>query len=463
MSSTLAELEAACVAGWDREQLAVYADALQAANDPRGELIAIDLHAEANRATTALDERRKQLLVEWLGEDVAAAVRCVWGFLELRPSYDTPEDPDLLAKLLGGPGGAYLRGLELWGSASFIESTLLLVALNPRLRLAGLAIHQTPGRRSHALAGKLAADLIRATPALETLVLRGSKVFGAFSHPKLRRVRVAGWDALGSLAGIGGPLPALEELDFATSSEFVLNAYGIAELDRLLRGVPALRRLDLSRNEPSDQPWARTVDLFKFLRELALKRKLTHLRVPSLRTPGDVVNLQASIDRMPDLVELEVTRVFEAPPGTPQPRLELFHPAKIILPRDSPWGPRTHSRGRDAIEIEIPGHPYPLVAELLDAVKLMESSYVVRSGRERDTLPTSSRTAWHHIWNALDRLGWDTGNRRASITIDAGLFVDALALPDDLLERRWARVRDALRARRSERGEILTIRRSWTY
>ena len=53
---------------WTRElRLAVYGDALQAEGDPRGDLIALDLHVEANGPSIELSERRDDLLDRWLG------------------------------------------------------------------------------------------------------------------------------------------------------------------------------------------------------------------------------------------------------------------------------------------------------------------------------------------------------------------------------------------------------------
>src|SRR5436190_21372831 len=61
------ELEAALLARWDRATLLVYADALQAAGDPRGELIALDVERAAKGYTDELATRRRKCLYEWLG------------------------------------------------------------------------------------------------------------------------------------------------------------------------------------------------------------------------------------------------------------------------------------------------------------------------------------------------------------------------------------------------------------
>ena len=196
----LAELEAA--AGEDPAQLAVYADALQSQGDPRGELIAIDLHAAANGGSRELDDRRAAVMTSWLGSLAGdPGLRFTSGFLELVCEPGTNEL--LLARLLGGPGGPYLRTLELFGDRRRLAQAASLLALAPRPRLRVLAITASGHQDNAIITAKLGAAIIRATPALDTLVARGWAVFGAFPHPRLRRVRVAGWNALGSLAGAG--------------------------------------------------------------------------------------------------------------------------------------------------------------------------------------------------------------------------------------------------------------------
>jgi hypothetical protein len=142
-------------------------------------------------------------------------------------------------------------------------------------------------------------------------------VLGEFVHPNVRKLRVSGHDAIGSLSG-AGPATAVSELDFAfhcdSSDEDTLRGMDPDALAALLPSerFPMLRRLDLSHNEPGfcDPPsnLGGTVPVFRFVRKLAVARQLTQLRLPSVRTLEQQRDVQAALDRMPQLVELEIAR-----------------------------------------------------------------------------------------------------------------------------------------------------------
>ncbi|MBA3539503.1 MAG: hypothetical protein H0T79_07720, partial [Deltaproteobacteria bacterium] len=83
MTANREELEAVLRAAFDaagaadRDDLAVYADQLQADGDIRGELIALDLAAPEHRfapTATAWRERRQALIVAWVGGALAHEV-----------------------------------------------------------------------------------------------------------------------------------------------------------------------------------------------------------------------------------------------------------------------------------------------------------------------------------------------------------------------------------------------------
>ncbi|MCW5802925.1 MAG: hypothetical protein KIT31_11110, partial [Deltaproteobacteria bacterium] len=344
------------------------------------------------------------------------------------------------------------RALVVHGNAELIGTNLALLAAETRPRLVRLAVHAGPMQVSPIQ--QLAGALRRALPELDTLVVRGDRVFPAFAHPRLRRLRVGGFAAFASLAGTGAAMPALEELDFSVHRNLASGLYPlptVAQLGRMLRGVPALRRLDLSRNEPVPAYGYGAPPVFEateFLRELAIKRQLTHLRMPALLEHRHVAQLQASLDRMPALAELEVVRVALGGPqldGEPP----LRHPsARIVVPGPSEWGPRTHQRGRDAICVEVRGHPYGIVVELAAGVRLMEERF--------QQMPAPARAAWERLWHFLDTVPLGEG-AIARAAFPATTLAEALALPelDDaaFVERvapglaAWRTLRDVLAVR----------------
>ena len=448
----LAELEAAAATG-DPVQLAVYADALQSHGDPRGELIAIDLHAAAHGTTRELDERRATVLTGWLGSlATEPGLRFADGCIDLMYEPGAPEL--LVARVLGSPAGPYLRSLELYGGSPRIDSALSLLGLGPRPRLRTLAVTRTGFPDGHTIPAKATAALIRATPSLDTIIVRGFAVFGAFPHPGLRRARVAGWDALGSLAGDGPPLTELVELDFAFHRDFYANVpIRPRDLARLLRGIPALLRLDLSRNRRLVQPFVYNagarIDVFGFARDLAIKRQLTHLAMPGPADAMEAQALQRMIDRMPALERLELAS--PPPAGTP----ELIRPgATIVIPPPDvpgrPWPPVEH-RHRDAVVVELGAHPHQLAVEPSRLVPMLEAAW--------DTLSLPAREAWSVVWQVLGALHWDGPDQRpARAAIMVRQLMEALAI-DGLVDPAWCRLRDHLHAHHHELPMTVNLRR----
>src|SRR5262245_28374077 len=81
--------------------LSVYADELQQCDDLRGELIALDL---GKGDSSIREERKRDLLVKWLGSDLASSrrSRSQYGLVGISASDD---DVDLLAELVRSDAG----------------------------------------------------------------------------------------------------------------------------------------------------------------------------------------------------------------------------------------------------------------------------------------------------------------------------------------------------------------------
>jgi hypothetical protein len=126
----IAKLEAALQDTFDREHLAVYADALQARGDPRGELIAIDLHIDAHGSTAELAARRGELIAAWLGNFAASrVVRVRYGFVHV-----ANVSPAEIGPVLASPAGAHLRCIEVYGLGARLLEVLAALAAKPRRR-----------------------------------------------------------------------------------------------------------------------------------------------------------------------------------------------------------------------------------------------------------------------------------------------------------------------------------------
>lgn len=174
------ELEAALHRGWSFDELEVYADHLLSNNDPRGDVIALDLCPRPEQR--AWVQRRRAALAAWLGN--ALAVRA--GHLVQHGFLHELRDGMYPAELLDSPAGAYLRGYTAWGRAR-ARASLAQLAQRPRPWLSRLTIAYWGDAP---LGDALARALIAATPRLEEVCIVGRVPFEAFPHPALRRARL---------------------------------------------------------------------------------------------------------------------------------------------------------------------------------------------------------------------------------------------------------------------------------
>lgn len=206
------EIEAALAASFDREHLAVYADVLQSEGDPRGELIAIDLHGEPGPDVA---RRRRELVEGLLGPQLSLDdppfARFELGFLELVLERKNLDHQKLL---LAGELGEYLRRVQIQGVASYIEAavTMLVARSRPWLQViqvrhdgfrdalhgAGGTTHDVHGVRTPIIGEGLSAALVAATPRLDVLVVTREPnrlapqrpMFSRFEHPNVSKLQL---------------------------------------------------------------------------------------------------------------------------------------------------------------------------------------------------------------------------------------------------------------------------------
>lgn len=414
--SSREELEDALRARPDDATLAVYADLLQAQGDPRGELIALDLQPP-ELSSASIETRRAQLLAAWLGDELEVhwdRAAGVWlagdpegthatfacGFVEVVIEEDA--GAAWLAHVLAGRGGPYLRRVAVRGRSELLGEVLAHLVARSRPWLQHLAIARAhPGSLlvGEAFGERLAAAL----PNLELLELAGERIFARFVHENLRELAITGCDAIELVDG--PPLPALHTIDFAFAGE----RPAPSALFTPAR-VPALRRLRCARAEPGG------LRLFEALGTLAVAPQLTHLELPSLRTPDDRALVQAAIDRMPMLREVAIARAYacHGPVG------ELRHPwARVTVPEPVAWPPREVFEGR---QLEIDGYPVDPV-ELVDVLEVQHAE-----------LPEAQRAIWHRLWSMIDV----TDPREHAFSAqDLADALGALALPSALATFHW--------------------------
>jgi hypothetical protein len=317
MSTRIEELEAGLRESFDRGQLAVYADALQAQGDPRGELIALDLECDAGSPSDELVARRRELLHPCVPDH--AGIRCRHGFVDVVDAVPTP----LLDTLLLGPFGRYLRSLTIAASAKDIRCVAMTLALHRRPWLEQLTIAQV-GWGSVQLPSKLATRLVLALPRLKTLRVTGTNVFPLVPLPTVEQLTATPIGAVAALTALplGGYLPAVTALDTTLIAGYRPGLSHSNQHAALPRSqLPALRSLDLSRT--TNIPANSGIDVFRFVAQLEVASQLRELRLPALQHVEQAVALQGALDRMPDLQRLTFV-------GGRLPNIRLDHPAQIV-------------------------------------------------------------------------------------------------------------------------------------
>ena len=316
------ELEAAILAEPDaRERWLVYADWLQAAGDPRGELMMLDHALAAGGAPPDAQERRRELIERYADfllpsslqqhvGDRESPCAATWrlGFLDslrLAGAHDDGEsDPGaLVLEALQHPSARFLRELAIGPVSSFDYGEVvreIAAAAPPLLRSLHLADFTWDDCELSWTSLGDVSPLYPALPRLERLILRGGSMelgrivlpalrsfevqTGGLSAasirsittaewPELRALRIwfgqAGYGAEGDLTSIapilaGEGLPRLETLGLM-NAEFASSICDALPDAPVLRG---LRVLDLSMGTMTDAAARRLVARAGRLRHL---------------------------------------------------------------------------------------------------------------------------------------------------------------------------------------------------
>jgi hypothetical protein len=383
----------------DRSVLAVYADALQARGDPRGELIAIDLALE-QREDNGLRAQRAELLRAWLGDEVVPYVLDhKFGLL----------DVELRANIPLRRCAPYIARLALLNQ-THVGRQLAELAAEPRPWLDEVLFSGARGRKS--ITDQRVRQLFDATPNLRILRLSRHALRDAV-HPTVHRIELLDRDAAQQFDGHGPPFPAVRELA-------VRIPWGAEAVPVGLHRTPALRRLDLRRAHPTE--------LAPSLEPKPPTFALAELALPVLETARDVEIVQQLLDRWPAVQRVEL--------AGHRGEIELVHPTATILHGpELPWPP-LESVLRDGLAIQIDNAVYPV--NLVDAVGIMENNYV--------DLTESVRAAWHRLWPLITNLPHDSTRRRIDrATVQIALRGVDLGRPGYERQPQWVRVREALR------------------
>jgi hypothetical protein len=359
-----------------RASMMVYADALQAGGDVRGDLIALDLSdAPAVKQLRGLD--REALERQWLGALAShpnVAIRFGLVALTIHDNSDA-----LLRSLVHGPDARYIHSINIIGTRRFIARWTEELAQRhlPWLGQLSLTASDAP-LLAFAIDRALADELAIAAPRLHSLALDGDRLVADIEHPLLTSLEIDGFAALGSWHD-GAVLPNVVGLDLALDATNHPSAPTFHHI--ACAKFPRLRNLDLARNAPS----LRTKQLAPLFETSPIVSALHHVRLPPILDSLDARVAQQALDRMPALQSCAVVDWYGEPP-------ELLHPsATFAIPPAKPWIPRTDLERSTQLRIEIGADAYLL--GLLELCHVMENRF--------SRLAAEARAVWSQIWRGL--------------------------------------------------------------
>ena len=240
----------------DPEELAVYADQLQANGDPRGEIIACEL-----QSTEEAVAMHRVLLRSWLDdlpEAPDASVRLRYAFVEhLRLDARN-------RRWLTGHVGAYVRAVSIASNGAEVRKLLAELVSRPRPWLSKLSISsQAWGLRDDVV---LDDQTVAALPNLLELELSGAIDLRGFVHPRLERLAWSVGDAGANMMRQPIAMPAV------TTLVLDLTGWPRGLPTPKLDAFPALDTLDVSKTK--------SFELAEWLRTLAVRSQLKKLRLP---------------------------------------------------------------------------------------------------------------------------------------------------------------------------------------
>ncbi len=439
------QLEATLADDFSLDNLQVYGDALEATGDPRGQLIAIDLHIAKHGSSRDLEYRRRQRLRDWL--ELSHAVdptKGPWKAVSFKFGFVDDLRAELADQVLKSPAGRYVRGLSLSQRMPLVASVLHALGSAPRPWLDRLTIvsrsrHAPPvavwGTHAAMLEQSWVPSVIAATPRLRLLELAGNRLLRAFPHPHVSRLRIDGIDAFQAILEPGPELPAARDLELtfahAPDAPVLMERPWPALLPA--ESFPALTHLDLSEN------WTRAttdtqVGVFDVLPELGVRYQLEALRLWGILDDNELTRFRRV--GMPRLRVLEVEHL-------PQ-HWELELPG-VSIAKVEARGPR---------EAGVIGEVFATVpGGLSRRLPLAGLIFVYRHARS--WMPREAYEAWRTVWQTIEALpyGGAGGSGSVSATIlrralDGLGYIDASHR--DLWP--WAMLQQQLQVR--EDGEV---------
>jgi len=237
-----ADLEEALAACWNSDDLTVYADLLLADNDPRGELIALDLRPRPD--DDDWQARRIAAATRWLGSNLAQRARALIRYAFVEELDDSKRHGNVSSALLSSPAGAYVRRFVTRGQATKVRATILELAGRPRPFLTQLEVGVRGTSRDVCVSVQAMSKLTAATPRLRELEVRGRRVLAAVAHPALRRLHLSNHDSVLDIERPEGDAAGFLRVTCETASGQYALTVPADELRRALTAIDLSRTYD---------------------------------------------------------------------------------------------------------------------------------------------------------------------------------------------------------------------------
>ncbi len=387
------QLEATLADDFSLENLQVYGDALQAIGDPRGHLIAIDLHIAQHGANRDLEYRRRQRLRDWLELSHAVdptkgpwrSVRFAFGFVEdLRAP--------LALQVLQSPAGRFVRAMSLSHGMPHVASVLDELGTAPRPWLDRLSIlsrnKAAPptsvwGSQAAVLEQAWIPSVIAATPRLRLLELAGNRLVRAFPHPHVSRLRVDGVDVLQAILEPGPAMPAVRELELTFAGAVDAPVLMERPWPSLVpvESFPAVTRLDLSENWKRGTTDTQASD-FDVLSEVGIRDQLEELRLWGINSEDEWARFRRI--SLPRLRKLELEH---------EPGFEIALPGVSIAKVSAHW-PRDPG-ALETVWAIVPGCP---------PIELRLQALIRQCSHARSWLAADAAVALETVWQTIEAL-----------------------------------------------------------
>ncbi|MFT3698885.1 MAG: hypothetical protein QM831_37405 [Kofleriaceae bacterium] len=356
--TSLDAIEAALARSFDDEHLAVYADALQAIGDPRGEMIAIELKG----TPLSLAPRHAELHAAWV-RDIPAGVQATTSQGMI---HAIVESEVAATALLSGRYRHYLRSLTIEGTHEVARTTLDAISDGPPmpfLVVFDLSKYLGPYRLYDG--SRLAA----AMPNADLIELGGESFLHGFGHPTCAELQLLGRPLVGPSSW-----PLVENLSWAFYEGVDQALDDFHALD-----VPAVKHVRLSGIEWSEDfgnqffELVARIDLPRHPHEVVLRAprvdwEVEQLRIAQRRNPTAKFTVPVRYRGMPAL-----------PPGVGGP------PAQ-------PWP------SPEAVAIE----HHVIIRINDDIADELSLAQLVQQLELAPAVDADTRAAWTEFWDFLD-------------------------------------------------------------